>query len=138
VTTAGGAEQLFCDRTSFQNAQAPWTGLKSFTFRLCGDRTRVGADEAAGPDGMSVAAQAGRWSTNILSLEAVVRTNDPSWRIFGQTSSTLAPGSWGTNDVVPISSTNQSDVLPGCERRVFTVPPGTDTRKFLRIRAESP
>jgi L-fucose mutarotase/ribose pyranase (RbsD/FucU family) len=51
---------------------------------------------------------------------------------------TLAPGSWGTNDVVSISSTNQSDVLPGTERRVFTVPAGTHSRKFLHIRAESP
>lgn len=112
-----------------------------------------GVHEVTGPDGLTAGAQyifgsprpgaaaqksTAGWSTNTLWLEAVVRTNDPSWRIFGQTSSTLAPGSWGTNDVVSISSTNQSDVLPGCERRVFTVPPGTDTRKFLRIRAESP
>lgn len=78
------------------------------------------------------------WSTNALWLEAVVRTNDPSWRILGQTSTTLSPGSWGTNGVSSVSSTSQSDVLPGCERRVFTVPPGTNTRKFLRISAESP
>ena len=64
--------------------------------------------------------------------------NDSSWRIFGQTSSTLVPGSWGTNDVVSISSTSQSDVLPGCERRVFTVPTGTNTKKFLRINAQNP
>jgi hypothetical protein len=106
-----------------------------------------------GPDGLTAGAQyilgvprpgaaaqrsTAGWSTSALRLEAVVRTNDPSWRIFGQASSTLAPGSWGTNDVVSISSTNQSDVLPGCERRVFTVPAGTDSRKFLHIRAESP
>jgi hypothetical protein len=106
-----------------------------------------------GPDGATAAAQytlgsprpgvasqrsAAGWSTNALWLEAVVRTNDPSWRIFGQASSTLAPGSWGTNDVVSISSPNQSDVLPGCERRIFTVPPGTNTKKFLRINAQNP
>lgn len=109
------------------------------------------AGEVTGPDGMTVAAQyilgfprpgaAGQrptsgWTTNALWLEAVVRTNDPSWRIFGQTSATLAPGSW-TNGVVSITSTNQSDVLPGCERRVFTVPSGADTKKFLRLGAES-
>jgi hypothetical protein len=111
------------------------------------------ANEMPGPDGLTAGAQyilgvprpgaaaqrsTAGWSTSALRLEAVVRTNDPSWRIFGQASSTLAPGSWGTNDVVSISSTNQSDVLPGCERRVFTVPPGTHSRKFLHIRAESP
>ena len=138
VTAAGGTEQLICDRTSFQNAQASWTGLKSFIFRLCGDRTRVGADEAAGPDGMSVAAQAGRWSTNTLSFEAVVRTNDPFWRIFGESTATLNVGSWSTNEISWHSSTNQSDVLLGAERRVFTVPTGTNTKKFLRINAQNP
>ena len=74
VTAAGGAEQTFGDRVSFQNAEAPWIGMKTFTFRLYGDRT----------------------------------------------------------------STNQSDVLPGTERRVFTVPTGTNTKKFLRINAQNP
>jgi hypothetical protein len=111
------------------------------------------ANEMPGPDGLTAGAQyilgvprpgaaaqrsTAGWSTSALRLEAVVRTNDPSWRIFGQTSSTLAPGSWETNDVVSISSTNQSDVLPGCERRIFTVPTGTNTKKFLHIKAESP
>jgi len=112
-----------------------------------------GVNEAPGPDGLTAGAQyvfgsprpgvasqrsAAGWPTNTLWLESVVRTNDPSWRIFGQTTSTLAPGSWGTNGVSSVSSTNQSDALPGCERRIFTVPPGTGTTKFLRIRAESP
>jgi len=112
-----------------------------------------GVHEVTGPDGLNAGAQyilgfprpgaasqrsAAGWSTNALWLESVVRTNDPSWRIFGQTSTALATGSWGTNGVSSVSSTNQSDVLPGCERRVFTVPSGTDTKKFLRIIAESP
>jgi hypothetical protein len=85
-----------------------------------------------------VASQAGRWSTNKFSLEAVVRTNDPSWRIFGESSATLNVGSWSTNEISWHSSTNQSDVLPGTERRVFTVPTGTNTKKFLRINARNP
>ena len=112
-----------------------------------------GPNEVAGPDGMTVAAQyifgsprpgsaavspAVRWSTNTFSLETVVRTNDPAWRIFGESSSTLNAGSWTTNGIFWQSSTNQNNVVPGTERRIFTVPPGTDTRKFLRIRAESP
>jgi hypothetical protein len=112
-----------------------------------------GPDEVAGPGGMSVAAQyilgaprpgiapasqTGRWLTNTFSLEAVVRTNDPSWRIFGESSTTLSVGSWTTNELSWHSSTNQSDVLPGAERRVFTVPTGTNTKKFLRINAQNP
>lgn len=112
-----------------------------------------GPNEVPGPDGMSVAAQyifgaprpgiavpsqAGRWLTNTLSLEAVVRTNDSSWRIFGESSATLSVGSWSTNGISWHSSTNQSGVLPGTERRVFSVPTGTNTRKFLRINAQTP
>jgi hypothetical protein len=112
-----------------------------------------GVNEAPGADGLTAGAQyilgfprlgaaSERWvagrSTNALWLEADVRTNDSSWRIFGQASTTLSPGSWRTNEVVSVSSTNQSDVLPGCERRVFSVLTGTDRRKFLRITAESP
>jgi hypothetical protein len=112
-----------------------------------------GANEVAGSDGMNVTAQyifgaprpgiavvsqTGWWSTNTFSLEAVVRTNDPSWRIFGESSATLNVGSWSTNELSWHSSTNQSDVLPGTERRLFTVPTGTNTRKFLRINAQNP
>jgi len=112
-----------------------------------------GPNEVAGPDSMSVAAQyifgaprpgiavvsqTGWWSTNTLSLQAVVRTNDSSWRVFGESSATLNAGSWSTNEISWHSSTNQSDVLPGAERRVFTVPTGTNTKKFLRINAQTP
>jgi hypothetical protein len=110
-------------------------------------------NEAPGADGLTAGAQyifgfpqpgaaaqssAAGWSTNALWLEAVVRTNDPPWRIFGQASTTLNVSHWSTNEISWQPSTNQSDVLPGCERRVFTVPSGTDNRKFLRTRAESP
>jgi hypothetical protein len=112
-----------------------------------------GPDEVAGPSGMSVAAQyvlgaprpgiapasqTGWWSTNTFSLEAVVRTNDPSWRIFGESSATLSVGSWSTNEIFWHPSANQSDLLPGSERRVFRVPTGTNTKKFLRINAQNP
>ena len=65
-----------------------------------------------------------------------MRTNDPAWRIFGKFSTTLAPDSWSTFGVVSSPSTNQSGVLPGCERRVFSVPTGTNERLFLRVVAE--
>ena len=112
-----------------------------------------GPNEVAGSDGMTVAAQyifgaprpgimaaplASRWSTNTLSLEAMVRTNDPSWRVFGESSSALSVGSWKTNEVSWQSSTNQSGLLPGSERRLFNVPTGTNTKKFLRINAQTP
>ena len=110
-----------------------------------------GANEVTGPDGSTVAEQYSfgspqpgvaaekptfGQSTNTLWIEAVVRTNDPAWRIFGKFSTTLAPDSWSTFGVVSSPSTNQSGVLPGCERRVFSVPTGTNERLFLRVVAE--
>lgn len=86
--------------------------------------------------GFAVEKSVGGWSTNTLWLEAVVRTNDSFWRIFGQASTTLASGGWGTNGVSSISSANQSGVLLGCERRIFSVPAGTNAQMFLRLRAE--
>ena len=112
-----------------------------------------GTNEVPGPDGLTAGAQyifgaprpgtaaaspTGWWSTNTFSLEAVVRTNDLSWRIFGESSANLNVGSWSTNGISWQSSTNQTGVLPGSERRVFTVPTGTNTKKFLRISAENP
>lgn len=64
-------------------------------------------DEVPGPDGLTagaqyifgaprpgavVASQAARWLANTFSVEAVVRTNDPAWRIFGEASATLGAG----------------------------------------------
>ena len=112
-----------------------------------------GTNELPGPDGLTAGAQyifgaprpgtavvspTGWWSTDTFSLEAVVRTNDLSWRIFGESSAALHVGSWTTNEISWQSSTNQSDVLPGTERRVFTVPTGTNSKKFLRINAQNP
>jgi len=78
----------------------------------------------------------GGWSTNALWLEAVVRTNDSFGGIFGQASTTLGSGSWRTKGVSPISSTNQSGVVPGGERHIFSVPAGTNAQMLLRFRAE--
>jgi hypothetical protein len=112
-----------------------------------------GTNEEAGPDGLTagaqyifgasrqgvaVASQTGRWSTDTLSPEAVARTNDPAWSIFGEFSAALDADSWTTNEISWRSSTNQRDVLPGTERRVSAVPTGTNTKKFLRINAQNP
>jgi hypothetical protein len=37
-----------------------------------------------------------------------------------------------------VSGGEDGGVVPGSERRVFRVPTGTNTRKFLRIGAENP
>jgi hypothetical protein len=73
-----------------------------------------------------------------LHLEAIVRTNDPALNILGQTSPSLAPGSWTTNGVSVVTATNQANVPPTHQRRIFSVPAAPDAKKFLRLRAATP
>jgi len=71
-----------------------------------------------------------------LILTAVVRTNDTNVQIVGQ----WVTGLGGTWSNVPTSlygtaSVNTSNVPTGCERRDFSVPKGTNSRLFLRLKA---
>ncbi len=93
---------------------------------------------AAFPGG-AVPPSNGGMSNEFLELTAVVRTNDPSVSVFGQTAdSLLPPGSWSSAGVQQADFSDQTDVLPGCARRTFRVSVSSDFRKFLRIRAEGP
>jgi len=71
---------------------------------------------------------------NRLSLQAIVRTNDPAARVFGESTTNLVSTSWTTNGLTIAPATDQSSVLPGCERRDFSVP-ADGSAKFLRLRA---
>jgi hypothetical protein len=75
---------------------------------------------------------------NTLIFDAIVRTNDPSLHVFGETSASLEPGSWTISGVSAMTSPDQAGVLPGCERRLFSVPAAPETKKFLRLRATAP
>jgi hypothetical protein len=76
-------------------------------------------------------------SGEFLELTAVVRTNDPSVAVYGQTAdSLLLPESWSSAGVQQADFSDQTNVLPGCVRRTFRVPVSNGTGKFLCIRAE--
>ncbi len=81
---------------------------------------------------------AGQISGNLLSLEATVRTNDPTAHAWAESTTDLVSTNWTTNNLSWSPAADQSSVLPGCERRVFSVPIGTDNKEFLRIKAQSP
>ena len=79
----------------------------------------------------------GGFSGNWLSLEATVRTNDSTAQVSGESSTQLASTNWTTNNLSWSPSADQSGILPGCQRRIFSVPVDAE-RKFLRLRAQSP
>ena len=74
-------------------------------------------------------------NSNLLSITAVVRTNDPSLAVSGQSALNLATGPWTTNDVSMTPAANQVGVPSGTQRQIFSTPHATnDTKKFLRLR----
>ena len=72
-----------------------------------------------------------------LSIETLVRTNDPTLRVFAHASTNLlATAGWSTNDVTETDVAKQPGDPADTARRVFSVPQGTDPAKFLRLRIQ--
>lgn len=78
-------------------------------------------------------------TSNTLSITAVVRTNDPTLTVTGQTLTNLAVGPWTTNDVtVTVVDPQPLNVPEGCQAQTFSTPRGTDGKKFLRLQTTLP
>jgi hypothetical protein len=75
-------------------------------------------------------------TSNTLSITAVVRTNDPTLTVIGQSLADLATGPWSTNDV---TMTPEATAAPeGCQVQTFSTPRGADGKKFLRLQTTLP
>ena len=75
-------------------------------------------------------------TSNALSITAVVRTNDPTLTVTGQTLVDLAVGPWSTNDV---TMTPEVTAAPeGCQVQTFSTPRDQDSKKFLRLQTTLP
>ena len=74
-----------------------------------------------------------------LYLSAVVRTNDQNLMVVGQSALSL-PGVWSDLAVNPLGvpSGDTSNGPDGCQRRVYSVDRGTNSKLFLRLRATLP
>ena len=75
-------------------------------------------------------------TSDTLSITAVVRTNDPTLTVNGQSLIDLAVGPWTTNNV---TMTPQLDAAPeGCQVQTFSTPREADSKKFLRLQTILP
>ena len=75
-------------------------------------------------------------TSNTLSITAVVRTNDPTLTVNGQSLIDLAVGPWTTNNV---TMTPEVTAAPeGCQVQTFSTPRGEDSKKFLRLQTTLP
>jgi hypothetical protein len=72
----------------------------------------------------------------MLSIEALVRTNDAALRISALTSTDLATGGWSTNNVTTTDIAKKPTDPADTARRVFSTPQGTNSAKYLRLRIE--
>ena len=70
-----------------------------------------------------------------LTITALIRTNDTKVNVVGIYG--LAPGTWVTNSpITGLPSSSQSGVTPGVtQRQDFSVPRGTDSKKFMYLKA---
>jgi hypothetical protein len=90
---------------------------------------------ASGPTATNGVASVTTVNSNTLSITAIVRTNDPSLAVFGESTLNLAVGPWITNDVSMTPAVEQDGVPSGTQRQIFSTPRATnDTKKFLRLR----
>ncbi|MFZ9937127.1 MAG: alpha-amylase domain-containing protein [Luteolibacter sp.] len=72
-----------------------------------------------------------------LVLTAIVRTDDPKLTVVGEVVTNLADyGTAGSITTVQgVDAPDQTGVPAGCKRQSFTVQRGTDSKKFLRLKA---
>ena len=74
-------------------------------------------------------------TSTTLTMNALIRTNDTKVSVVGIYG--LAPGTWVTNSpITGLPSSSQSGVTPGVtQRQDFSVPRGTDSKKFMYLKA---
>jgi hypothetical protein len=73
-----------------------------------------------------------------LNLTAIVRVNDPDLTVVGE--AVTNPADFGTPAAISVSGAATADQSglaadPAFERRIFSVPRGSDPKKFLRLKA---
>lgn len=124
TVTAGG--QTFAD----------WSGDQPLTPSL---QLEYAIGGASGPDATDGVPSVTTVTTDTLSITAVVRTNDPTLTVNGQTLADLTVGPWTTNNVtVTVVEPQPEDLPEGCELQTFSTPRGPDAKKFLRLQTTLP
>jgi hypothetical protein len=112
---------------------AGWSGGLSNTPTL---QLQYAIGGASSPTATNGAASVTTVTSNTLSITAVVRTNDPTLTVNGQTLIDLAIGPWSTDTV---TMTPLADPAPeGCQVQVFSTSREVNTKKFLRLQTSLP
>jgi T5SS/PEP-CTERM-associated repeat protein len=136
IWTANDGSYLyqFSDSTGQLTVQAvttfaSWSDNAAVTSDLLSRYAFGAADKNSAPETMTTSITSAK-----LSLTAVVRIDDSSLTVVGETGVDLV--GWSSDRVSMVPSSNQTNVPSGCQRRVFSVEITSSTpRQFLRLRA---
>jgi hypothetical protein len=115
---------------SSANAFAAWSGGLAPTPELVSLYAFGGASSPTAADGSLPRSVI---TPTHLEMSVIVRTDDPTLAISGETTTNLATGPWLPDGVSYLVDPDQSGVPAGCERRVYQVARDADVRKFLRL-----
>jgi hypothetical protein len=106
-----------------------WSGNAAVTGPLLNKYAIGGATNQTAVSEAPVLSVAG----NVISITAIVRTNDAALSVTGQVSSSLS--SWTSAGVSSTPSTNTLGVPTGCQRLTFSAPiPSNSKGHFIRLR----
>ena len=110
-----------------------WSGGESLTPALQLQYAIGGATSPTATNGVPSVTTV---TSNTLSITAVVRTNDPTLTVNGQSLIDLTVGPWTTNNV---TMTPEVTAAPeGCQVQTFSNPREAETKKFLRLQTAMP
>jgi autotransporter-associated beta strand protein len=113
--------------TAFPGANATALGADGMPNLL---RYAMGANNTSD----SVVKPVSSVNASVLSITAIVRTNDPKVNVVGEVATGLA--SWSTTGVTMTVSPDTNGVPAGCQRQVFSVDrANSPSKQFLRLKA---
>jgi len=135
VSSAGASTQNVLVSGTVSTVYQSWSGGAPLNSTNLAIYAIGGATNLTATNG--VASTTAVTSTNLL-ITAIVRTNDSTLIVYGQSITNLSVGTWVTNDVTKIISGDQTSVPVNCQRQIFSTPRSTDTKKFLRIQSSLP
>ena len=130
ITSVGATAKEIAVSGTVETLYAAWLGTNAPTEENLLKYAIGGATSPTATDG--IASVTGLNSTN-LTITAIIRTNDPTLTVFGESLTNLTSGVWSSNNVSSVNSTNQSGVPANTARQIFSVSRASDAKKFLRL-----
>ena len=133
VSSTGASNQAVALSAMVKTQYEDWLGTNSpssenlLKYAIGGATSPTATDAVPSVTGLT---------SNNLTITAMVRTNDPTLRIFGQALTNLSVGPWSANGVSATSSPDQAGAPVNTARQVFSTSRDGAVSKFLRIQVD--